>query len=250
MDKIKVSIIGSCVSRDLFEFDIDALNNFKVVNYISRVTNISMMNSFDIELINIDNVEFHKFDEKKALEDINKEHFRILENNDFDLLIIDFIDERHPTYVYGDSFLTYTKFSKNYIDPLLQQGIGRLLKPFSSEMKEYLRDSIPSFINKVLAISKGKPVLLHACKYALTYINQDGVLCEFDQCTKEKIDNWNTFLSSIYEQVCVEVMRLGDISTLCIAGGEHKWDLQPFHYDKSYYQQLSTELKLKLNKEK
>ncbi len=66
MNNINVAIVGSCVTRDFFEFDIDYLDHMTVQSYISRVTILSMMNRFDTGLIDMDSLEFYKFDEKKC----------------------------------------------------------------------------------------------------------------------------------------------------------------------------------------
>jgi len=241
---MKVAIIGSCVTRDLFEFNIVKMNNFQVTTYISRATTHSIVADISPFYVTLDNYSMDTFNERKFLEDFKKEYFNLLKNNDWDILLLDFIDERHKTYIYNTFSLTYTKSSKKFIDEMLNFGKGNIYTPLSQEMIDKTKIATFKLIPKLINIAKGRPIFLHKAKYATKYIDSTGQLKSFEEGTKEKIDKNNIFLDDLYALYALynnSQIKFIDVEPK-IGGGNCKWDLQPFHYDKQYYENFATEL--------
>lgn len=95
MEKIKVNIHGSCVTRDAFEI---CEHWFKVDEYISRNSIFSALS--DRLEINMDRVDcvldsLLPWEQKCIYTDIYKNTFDRLSKSNAEILIIDLIDERH-----------------------------------------------------------------------------------------------------------------------------------------------------------
>ena len=99
---MNISIIGSCVTRDIFEYDKDV---FKINDYFARSSIVSMT-SLPID-VNSDYVQLNSpFQKKCVLNDLNKHSIQSVLNEDNDYLIIDLIDERFNLYYRDGSFVT------------------------------------------------------------------------------------------------------------------------------------------------
>lgn len=238
--KKKVAIIGSCVTRDLFSFDINEMNNDDVSLYLTRSTVASMVGESLQEFIHPSLDEITKFDDKKFIIDLNKSHFKLLQNTDWDVLIVDLIDERHSTYYFGNRILTCTKSSKKYINEFIKISGGKIFEPLSRDMIALTNEALEKFKLFLKKISKERAVLIHRATYATHFLN-DGKIVSFDSKNLSNINKWNFFLNNCYDRLLNGSGFIGVKvpDKKIIAGGNHKWDLTPFHYDKSYYDILS-----------
>ncbi|EAK3062780.1 hypothetical protein C8173_09170, partial [Campylobacter coli] len=91
----KVCIFGSCVSRDIFEYD--EYKSFELVGYYARSSFASLSSSAMIEQDVLDNIQ-SPFQKRMVLQDMNKSFIDRIKRNDFDCLLIDFIDDRFHFY--------------------------------------------------------------------------------------------------------------------------------------------------------
>lgn len=228
----------------MFDLDLPELSEYEVSLYLSRTTAISAAASpVPNQYINPDLNRVLGFDDRRFVSDFKKIHFQLLADSEWDVLLIDLIDERHATYVLSESALTYTKSSREYIDPLLQKGIGKLLPPLGPEAVKETHLALARIVNEIKKVRKSRPVYVHAAKYATKHL-ADGNCVDFPDAVGKNSARWNLFLDDAYriltleggfEGLCVD-------EKLCLAGGDHKWDLTPFHYDRSYYVGLARAL--------
>lgn len=110
---ISVFIQGSCVTRDAFEFNKE---NFNLVHYGARSSLATLaFNSPKYEFnLNAINSNFQK---RMVEDDIKRNVLNNIESKDFDILILDFIDERDGLvninnygWVTNSSEFKYTKY--------------------------------------------------------------------------------------------------------------------------------------------
>lgn len=235
----KIAILGSCVTRDMFNFGIDYVTNEDVALFIARTTAVSMMGKSFKDFIKPNIDEIQKFDEKKFFIDLHKSYFDSLLTTDWDVLIIDLIDERHATYCLDGMMLTYTNSSKRYIQECRKKVGGKILKPLSNNTVQLTYDALEKMKLFLLEAGREKTILLHKAKYA-THFLKEGKLFAFDNETLAAIKKWNLFLDACYERLLDNSGFIGiEVSDeKIVAGGNHKWDLMPYHYDKSYYDEL------------
>jgi len=191
-------------------------------------------------LIVPDKTKIQKFDDRRFVVDLNKDHFRLLQNSNWDVLLIDLIDERHAMYCLAEKVLTYTKSSKEYIDQSLRKNGGELIRPLSNQMVKMTEEALAKIKKNIQTMSNGRPILIHRAMYT-THFLSEGKKTEFSSDILENVVKWNDFLDKCYDFLLDESdfidIDVSDENTL--SGGEHKWDLTPFHYDKNYYTELS-----------
>ncbi|EAJ6392979.1 hypothetical protein E5G36_09245, partial [Campylobacter coli] len=100
----KICIFGSCVSRDIFEYD--EQKHFELVGYYARSSFTSLSSNAMIEQDVLDNI-ISPFQKRMVLYDMNKSFIDRIKRNDFDCLLIDFIDDRFHFYkLSNDSIVT------------------------------------------------------------------------------------------------------------------------------------------------
>ena len=89
--KIRLLILGSCVSRDIFEF-CDA-SDFEIVEYFARTGLASLNGAPAIDQVALDQI-ISPFQRRVVSYDMDKSFWTKLESLSFDLLLLDFIDDR------------------------------------------------------------------------------------------------------------------------------------------------------------
>lgn len=224
----------------MFDLDLPELSEYEVSLYLSRTTAISAASlRIPDQYIKPDLNKVKGFDDRRFVSDLEKSHFQLLADSEWDVLLIDLIDERHATYVLNESALAYTKSSREYIDPLLKQGIGKLLPPLAIETVKRTHLALARISCEINKVRNSRPVYVHAARYATRYL-VDGRCMDFPDAVAENSSKWNLFFDDAYRMLTLEdgFKNICVDERLCLAGGEHKWDLSPFHYDRSYYVEL------------
>ena len=224
----KISIHGSCVTRDLAEF-----HNYEVPHYQARsslCTKIGQSVVYDPEKLS--SIE-SKFQRRMVEWDLNKKPFSSLEA---DCIIIDLIDERFDVFTNGNAHVTRSQ-------AFFQSGVASTMK---GEFKRINRGSVDYFdlfrrgtqeFSKLL----DRPVVLHNARWASTY-RQNGRIHEFDN--QEKIQFENELLDDLTKILVeeIEIENTISSSTDLIADSTHKWGLANFHYIPEYYVALDDQL--------
>ena len=91
----KVIILGSCVSRDIFRFCNQ--EEFKIVDYYARTSLASLATEPALDKEILRNIA-SPFQRRVVWYDMEKTFWKIFDNVEFDILLIDFIDDRFNFY--------------------------------------------------------------------------------------------------------------------------------------------------------
>lgn len=251
--KLPISIFGSCVSRDLFEFDRE--KQFELKTYIARQSIVSAVspplpcNMEDIQLKSI-------FQKKAVYNDFVKETFSLFKNDGSKYLMIDLIDERFSISKYSKdgihSIITYSSplQESNYINKwnLKLNSIPRYRKKWrrnryfagNKALDIYLED----FCNKILEIYKPENIILHKGKMVNYYRNKDGEIKEFPPYYlnwNKKVNDLIQYMYDFMEKKFTNCFVI-DFCDEYYADEEHRWGLAPMHYQKEYYIKIFEEL--------
>jgi hypothetical protein len=89
--KIRLLILGSCVSRDIFEFC--EAGDFEIVEYFARTGLASLSAAPAVDQAALDQI-ISPFQRRVVGYDMDKSFWQKLESLSFDLLLLDFIDDR------------------------------------------------------------------------------------------------------------------------------------------------------------
>ncbi len=234
LDKYKVIILGSCVTRDVFRIDRIGV---EVVDYFARTSIKSLISP---PLI-VDNNEISlesEFQKRMVVRDFSKDFWRVLIDQKFDLLLIDFIDERFNLFNYKDSIITKS-------NELIQSGF---ISRHQNEVREVLRRSIGAsecrsdliqFSKRMSQAVPPEKIVLIKAFWAEKFVNQSGELMFFDKRTKfslEQIRMANESLRTYYDDFVEFNPKCQIVEGIePFADWKHVWGLSPFHYQDDWY---------------
>jgi len=259
MKEIKVDIIGSCVTRDAFEFieEINLKHNYKINNYISKVSIISLVsNKIDFEY-KLNSKKISLWENRQVQYDLKKNWIKTLEKSDSDIIILDLIDERYSLYKVNSSYITKSNIIKN---AKFKVDKNKTLCEVNRNCQltiELWEKSLQIFIKELERLNK--PIILHKAFWKEEYINSKinksvntkfyiknilynyyyGSLLKKNKFNKKIIKEThiqNKLLTYYYEKIeCYKDIDKILIENAYKADNGHKWGLAPFHYEKGYY---------------
>lgn len=230
---MRVSVFGSCVTRDLFE---DPALRPTLVQYASRSSIVSAVADpvpVDERRVRLDSA----FQRRCLLEDLNKTFFINLEHAAPDWLVVDLIDERFNLLRTPASFVTRSS-------AFLNAGLdGRLgieaaeLRRLTEDTMTLLDGAITAFVARVRAVVPPERIVLHRAWWMTRYA-QDGAIRVFPDDRATFAERHNAALARAYATF---EERLGGAAATIdlgrdryVADAAHRWDLEPFHYEPAY----------------
>lgn len=275
MQTIKVDIIGSCVTRDAFEFAKNMKKNNKYIinNYISKTSFISLVSdSIEEDKYKVSRKKMTNWEYRQIKYDLEKNWFEILQQSDSDIIIVDLIDERYDLYKLDNTYITRSnlfKKSKFNTNMLLKN-----IKRNSNEHNEIWEESIQKYIE--LLKSLNKPIIVHKAMWKNTYIknkvnksvskeiyiknilysfyygnlkNNKKNVRYFRKRIQRQIELNNHILENYYKKILnVDEFEKIEITKFYNADKGHKWGLAPFHYESGYYEDFINQLESKIYK--
>lgn len=231
---VRFRILGSCVTRDAFEFA--GPGGPAIETYFARSSIASAFSELPFEGVDTSTIE-SSFQRRIVEWDLQKRCAATLASADFDVLVIDLIDERFDLIrdttgalaTRSNEFLKahdidpsaerITAGSAAYID-LWVAGWRRLL---SIVDQAGLRDAI----------------VVHEAYWAER--TQAGA--SFSSAPPELVAQANEFLGRLYSEMRRDLAAaqfLRPTSRPLVGADEHKWGRSPFHYPDWYYDELMT----------
>jgi hypothetical protein len=229
----RIAILGSCVTREIFEFPGVGVDSCSIVHYGARQSICSAMSpppQTDLQ------IGTSTFEERRSNWDATKSHWNLLELARPEWIIVDFIDERLGLLKYQDAYLTASV-------PIVRRMAvispsTPVLRPWSPEVMALRRRCLVPFLAKALEICPN--VLIHRVSWAERYLDQDGQLQHISS-TKfaRQVELHNSVLADLYRaiedcEVPVRWLNHGPI----YAGGKHRFEFSPIHYDCHYFETI------------
>ncbi|RKR18683.1 DUF6270 domain-containing protein [Arthrobacter oryzae] len=213
----RVFIWGSCVSRDPFELE----TTVDLVDYRARA---SLGSAFaDRPLgwetqVDIDSLA-SPFQRRMVTTDVTKTLAGDLRNTDFDVLVLDFIDERMSTVEFGGSVVTD---SPELAATGFAADAERKREPWTAEGWAQRRAGVSA----LLRVVDPSRIIVNRVYWA----TKDDAGQEFAQGLW--IAKNNAFLGQLYAIFeAVPGIRFIDYpESLRIADSDHKWGRQPYHF--------------------
>lgn len=240
--KHRLAILGSCVTRDLFTHVPEALDQVELGPYVSRATLISMAGNVPrVVVARLGDHVAKRFDDRRFVLDARKDYFRVLAKYKPETVVLDLIDERHATYLFDEGALTVTKVSKEFLVEHGLQRLPRLVSPFGPDWQALQERSVQALILRLRTELPSTRFIVHAAPYALRYL-AGGETRSFPDLEPSR--RWNAYLGGAYDHLAqgLAAQRIGAGPDNALAGGQHLWDLTPFHYDVGYYRTLWAQL--------
>ena len=236
---INIFILGSCVSRDSFNYDDN--HQFEIANYIARTSLASCFVPSILNGIQLDQIS--SLFQRRVEKDIKAILPRTLRNTTYDILLLDVIDERFDLYIdNSDGVCTLSnEFYTTGFDPDNSDGY---IVPSGS--KRFLKKWLSGWY-KLIAILKAQGNLdrlrvnevywSNKCKDGRDYL---------PTYSAEKIKQANALLSTLYSHMRVvlpesQFLRFDD--SYFVGANEHKWGRSPFHFEPDYYREVLNKLR-------
>lgn len=237
----KISIIGSCVTRDAFELKKDIFDVSG--SYFPRVSVISMMSP----AINIDHTTLESENQWLkwvVLNDYNKSIFSQVVQKKPEIIIIDLIEERYDLIKIGNSFITRSD-EQVKINPAIKEYSEEMIVRRDSELAHNLFEPHANlFCHKINSLFPDVKVILHNARYSDYYLS-NGKIFKFDdlKCAKNNQSNLRLdYYLSILSKNIKNSHILSIDKELSIGNNDHKWGLSPFHYIDEYYEEFIKKL--------
>lgn len=229
-DQKKILIFGSCVSRDIFNLE----NNFHIVNYFARSSFASIFQTPFSHPEVTESLE-SKFQEKIVKSDMKKSIFSDLKNNNFDILVLDFIDERFNLYSLDNTICTLSNEAVS-TGLLEKYPDHKIIKSVSKEFFDMWEEGWGKFIELMKKNGQLDKVLLNKVYWAEETVSGHNFEPTY---SKNKIREMNNFLNRLYtiaeRSIPPEnIMKFSE--KIMIGADEHQWGLSPFHYVSNYYE--------------
>ncbi len=238
---MRVSIYGSCVSRDIINFDNSGA--IELSSYSAR-SSIATLNKLNISKIisekhydYLENIE-SKFQRRMVESDFSNKIFSIIDSKNYDVLLIDLIDERfHLAEIDGKLVTRSSEFLRAGIKP------NKLINNLSDHYLEIWYKGVDSFLSAVDSEVGLDVIKINKIYWADTATNPKDNL---ELKEKWSIDKNNKKLSKMYgylENILPSQSIIEIPEKLFVADSDHKWGLSPFHYIDDYYKVALEKLK-------
>lgn len=237
-----IDIHGSCVSRDVFNFDSN--NEIKLGKYFTRQSFVSTMsNPFPGEIdINLPS----PFQRRMVECDLKKDLFARLSENPANYLMIDFIDERLLLGVYKKSvfvfnikksIFTYSDELRNskFVDGMNIKFIDKL-----TMNRSIWKKAMNKYIEQLLKIYDEERVIIHETYLIDIYISKNCKIIPFPEVNLEYNKKVNKILHEYYDYL---KNKLPNATVINIVKDyrsfeNHRWGLSPVHYEDKYYEDV------------
>lgn len=240
--KEKITILGSCVSRDILNFD----NDLNGERYYARTTFQSLVG--EKYSIDINNIELKSDFQKMCIKKDFESEFLTLKFDENEYIILDFIDERFDIVKLKDKVIGTA--SNEYKNSNLNQLIYDAIID-KNRFEDWCNscDKVLDYFKEKNIINK---VILHECFYKNKYLSNEGRI-EFFRSRMNEIQRQNKELDKKYRYIkekYKEINIISDKENIFYANENHRWGLEPYHYIDEYYIDLAQQLKQIITKKR
>ncbi|MEW5680650.1 DUF6270 domain-containing protein [Comamonas kerstersii] len=234
---MKVFIFGSCVSRDILNFDNGEA--VELVDYYARSSFASLAgSSCEVGFEDLNNIK-SDFQKRMVYRDLNKLIFggeAVLDLSSADCILIDLIDERFDILeLASGAFVTLSSelLSSNLIDNKFHKN--KKIPSGSERHRELWKIGINKFLNFLKDNKLINKLLVNEVYWSLLMSNGDSIA---ERYSLDKINYANNHLRWMYSFLRKNIsgdrfIKYPDY--LFRSCDDHRWGFSPFHYHESVY---------------
>lgn len=226
-------IYGSCVSRDAFRFAREG--SFRLVDYYARSSLVSVF-APPVATSGFCSLEkiTSNFKRRAVERDLNKTLLKDLVHKRYDILMIDFIDERlHLLRLDKEkSYLTLSSEFRETQTPITRKNTILGFSPERNTLWQSYWGKFVTFCTRHHILDRIRINKVFYSKY-----NTDGDIVA--QYTSEQIDEINNSLETMYYRVSNDIPDdhiINYEAQLFVANKKHLWGESPFYYIDAMYQ--------------
>jgi len=227
--RIKVFILGSCVSRNTFA--VDDHQDFEIVAYAARTSLASQITPPYVDEKIVGNIK-SSFQKRMVLADMEKTVFKDVTEKDHDILLMDLIDERHDLSIYGESIHTRcSEYMSGLYEPNPYQIIGKYSADKLARWKNGF-DTLLALLHKNNAVQK-----LVINKAYLTDKPNAPPPRIYSASALQYIERSNEFLNLMYDYILQKIPEANFIEyndEELVSDVSHRWGYAAFHYVRAF----------------
>lgn len=234
---MEILIYGSCVSRDALEFDSE--KRLKLIDYFARSSLASSMSNNVINDIPTHNI--HSSFQKRMVEnDLNKSILAIIKQSKYDILLVDFIDERFDLWISPDEAVCTV--SNEFLSSGFNPPKNEILKSGSEQWFSYWEKGWVSLLNALNQSGNLHKLVINEVYWSKKTASDNNYLPNYSSAG---IDIANKNLKRLYERIKRDISESHFIhfnSDELIGSDGHKWGKSPFHYQDNVYKKIISKL--------
>lgn len=261
---IDLLIFGSCVSRDVLNFDEG--NTISLNGYFARS---SMASAFYFKPLadRYSDQLTSPFQRKIVSADLSKGFVRHLSSASFDILLVDFIDERFRLWVSNLDEGVGCTLSGELLqtDFMERSGGGRTIASGTEAFYQLWEQGWSNFLQLLDARGLRNRLRIIKTYWATDIVNGDESSKRVSRLSIDfwlkrlnlrsafwpnyslrDIDSANAFLERLYRRVACDITAAQIISPpsdLIVGSEQHRWGKSPFHYADSFYEHVLNALR-------
>ena len=176
-----------------------------------------------------------KFQKKIVKADMEKSILPVLKKNDFDILLLDFIDERFNLLEFDNTICT---LSNEAVTTGIKEKCPnhKIIKSRSELFFNMWEQGWKEFIKLMYEQNSLDKVFLNKVYWAEETVSGENFEPSY---TKNSIEEMNKFLDRLYsiaEQAIPPENVMHFSKSLMVGADEHQWGRSPFHYVDDYYE--------------
>ena len=241
MDKVNISILGCCVSRDTVDFNRD---KYIVKRYTGIVSPYTILSGapFNLPIDTLSSGGISNFISRCISLDAKNKSLDYLAENKGDWLLLDLASSRLGSIYFRekDALLTYNR-SVRIVLPIIAKALNNSSYEISYAWQlpiDVLLHRTENMLDQILSIYKPENIILNEFYFSDEYISKTGILLKFDNKTIED----NKILAAIMRKVnylCKEKLtgcHVIEWPDNVLADESHRWGLYPLHFHKYYYE--------------
>lgn len=248
MESINVSILGCCVSRDIFEYANTIQENkynYIVNKYVHFVSNYSATHGipFDISPQEFAPIDISDFRKRCICLDISKKVFEFLWNGKIsDFFIYDFANTRLPVLSSAKGGIVFTKHigtdkCMEIIKRKTKYSDYNALNFYDLPESEILKSTC-DILDNIKEKYGSDHVIINLFYGADSYITKFGTLKRFTPDTLKFFQKWDCFAERL-KDICMQRLNGCHIISApenLVADSAHHFGLHPMHYNVMYYE--------------
>ncbi|MBE9926485.1 hypothetical protein G8C93_11370 [Cellulosimicrobium cellulans] len=235
---VRVTIVGSCVTRDAFDLSSD--QRWELGAYYARSGLASAMSDLEYAGVDLTGIE-SAFQRRMVEQDLGKSLASHLAQDTSDLVVYDPIDERFDLAVHPVSGAVCTLSAE--LSRAAHVPVSRTILSGSEEFYVLWERGWVRLLAALDARGRRAHLRVNAAKWATAL--DDG--SEFPAMyAPDRIRRANEFLDRLYSRMSEDLSADQLVSFSAkdagVAASDHKWGRSPFHYQDAFYDHLRSAL--------
>lgn len=241
-EKTTVSVLGSCVSRDVF--GIARPDSYKVEQCVTTLSPMSFMqnppeNGFVLQNDDLKTNKSSAYFIRSLCLDVNKKVFDFMNEKRSDWLVIDLGTVRNPILTFSKHNITVSKggaYTSNQNKLLKLLGKEYTTKSARHYSSEEWNVCIQRFLDEILKLYRPEQIIFIECYGAFSYLTKDKEIKPLSDLTVKK--QLHALQQNVNKIACDDLKNAHIIKMpgAVPADASHKWGFHPLHLVNDYYE--------------